>query len=663
MSITEDCTTSSDDATLRTTPARGGSAAAAERSALLQPKRSQPSADTNEQLHSTRPFIPTDLVQNTAEYLGRVAGFLSFRGVSTKWQGAVSDAVGFLNGRCWDRLECNDRSLRVGSDELWALLRLDDAAAVARCAVLCLRQRLETITCGQSWSQVCFLLRLLGETNETLVKLSLHDYPHSPGDLSCLLGCVALRELSLQFTQVTNKSFSGLGPLLARLHKLDLSGCKELKAISNLAPATSLRELNLSYSRVEDLGGLEKLVALETLDVTHISTTDLSILRQCPRLVTLTAKGNIAALESIIHAAPPSLVDCRLHIDDAMRALDSRSLSCLRRSTILKFSDLDNASLQGLEEIPSLELLDLECTDIDDVRSLAGCRALKELRLGESPVTDVGIMGLERIATLEVLDLASSQITSVTSLRHCTALRELILVGTSVTDAGIAGLECIVTLTKLNLDACDSITSVSSLRHSPSLQELRISNTGVTAAGIEGLDEIGTLECLKARGRVQLDASTLRRCRSLREVDLSESDVPDAVLAALADVSTLETLTLFCCHQLRDVSALARSISLRELHLIGSAVCDTGIAGLELIPCLTWLSFGWCESITNVTNLFRSKSLRWLVLSESFVTAAGLVGLDTAPALELIELRDCAHVADTAAVVQRAAERSVKVAC
>jgi Leucine-rich repeat (LRR) protein len=151
---------------------------------------------------------------------------------------------------------------------------------------------------------------------------------------------VALRELSLQFTQVTNESFTGLGPLLARLHKLDLSGCKQLKAISNLAPATSLRELNLADSGVADLRGLEKLVALETLDVTTFCTEDLSILRQCPRLVTLTAKGDITALESIIHGASPSLVDCRLHIDDAVTALDSRSLSCLRRSTVLKFSRL-----------------------------------------------------------------------------------------------------------------------------------------------------------------------------------------------------------------------------------------------------------------------------------------------------------------------------------
>jgi Leucine-rich repeat (LRR) protein len=633
---------------------------AAERSEVLQPQRSQPSGDTNEQLHSTRPFIPADLVQNTAEYLGRVAGLLSFRGVSTEWQGAVSDAVGFLNGRCWNRLDCHghEYSSPVDFDELWIRLRLDDPRVVARCAVLCLRPRLTTVTCGSSL-RVWFPLRLLGETNETLVTLNLHG-ALPLDDLSCLLGCVALRELSLQRTGVANQSFAGLGPLLARLHKLDLSACKQLKAISNLAPATSLRELNLRSSHVANLGGLEKLVALETLDVTDIRTEDLSILRQCPRLVTLSAQGDITALESIIHAAPPSLVDCRLHIDRPVRALDSRSLSCLRRSTVLKFSGLDNASLQGLEEMPSLELLDLEETSVDDVRSLAGCRALRELKL--TAVTDMGIIGLERIATLEVLRIEYCVgITSVTSLRHCTALRELTLDGTRVTDAGIVGLECIVTLTKLSLANCNFITTVSSLRQSPSLRELNISYTKVTAAGIEGFDEIGTLQCLKASGSVQLDASALRRCRSLRDVFLSGSGVPDAVLVALADVSTLESLSLNHCLKFRDVSALARSVSLRQLDLEGYAVCDAGIAGLERIPSLTSLSLASCESITNVTNLFLSKSLRKLILWKSAVTDAGLVGLELAPALEFVDLRRCAHVADIAAVALRAAERSVKV--
>jgi hypothetical protein len=80
---------------------------------------------------------------------------------------------------------------------------------------------------------------------------------------------------------------------------------------------------------------------------------------------------------------------------------------------------LDNASLQGLAEIPSLEQLDLRETRIDDVRPLSGCLALRELRLTSSRVTDVGIVGLERIATLATLRLEYCVgITSVTSLRH-----------------------------------------------------------------------------------------------------------------------------------------------------------------------------------------------------------------------------------------------------
>jgi Leucine-rich repeat (LRR) protein len=611
---------------------------------------------TNDQPHSTIPFIPADLVQNTAEYLGRVARLLSFRGVSTEWQGAVSDAVGFLNGRCWNQLEFHTRS------KLLTRLRLDDAGVVARCAVLCLRSRLETVKCGGSSWRVWFPLRLLGETNTALVTLSLHDEGRPLDDLSCLLGCVALRELGLQGTQVTNKSFAGLGPLLARLHKLDLSECMQLKTISNLAPATSLRELNLARSGVSDLRRLEKLVALETLDVTSIRTDDLSILRQCPRLVTLTTR-DFPALENIIHAAAPSLADCRLHFDLPVRALNPRSLSCLYRSTVLKFCNIDNASLRGLEEMPSLERLDLEGTRaVDDVRSLAGCRVLRALKLTRSSVTDMGIIGLERIATLEVLNFTLCRhITSVTSLRHCTALRELILDGTSVTDAGIAGLECIVTLTKLSLACCNFITSVSSLRHCPSLRQLDISDTAVTLAGTMGLDEIGTLQCLKAGGSAQLDASTLRRCRSLREVDLSLSTMTDALVPALADVSTLETLILFRCLTARDVSALARSVSLRSLDLHGTAMCNAGIMGLERIPSLTTLSLASCRSITTVSILFRSKSLRELVLAKSSVSETGLVGLELAPALEFVDLRRCACVADAASVIQRAAERSVKV--
>jgi hypothetical protein len=309
----------------------------AERSELLQPAPSQPIADTNEQLHSRRPFIPADLVQNTAEFLGRVARLLSFRGVSTEWQGAVSDAVGFLNGRCWNRLDCkvHEYFSPADSNELWTRLRFDDAAVVARCVVLCLRPRLETVTCRGS-RFVWFPLRLLGETNEALVTLSLHGELRSKDDLSCLLGCVALRELSLQGTQVTNESFTALGPLLARLHKLDLSRCYQLKAIWNLAPATSLRELNLADSGVADLRGLDKLVALETLDVTNIRTEDLSILRQCPRRARRVgdARPHRHAAQRLVH--PAAMSQSHLPVgESASRPGERQDTTCRRGGALL----------------------------------------------------------------------------------------------------------------------------------------------------------------------------------------------------------------------------------------------------------------------------------------------------------------------------------------
>jgi hypothetical protein len=81
--------------------------------------------------------IPLDVVQNIAEYSGCVADLLSIRGVSKGWHSAVSDAVGFLNGRCWTRW--------ADDDPLWAVFTLDSRPVVARCAVLCLGRGRETL--------------------------------------------------------------------------------------------------------------------------------------------------------------------------------------------------------------------------------------------------------------------------------------------------------------------------------------------------------------------------------------------------------------------------------------------------------------------------------------------------------------------------------------
>jgi Leucine-rich repeat (LRR) protein len=692
---------------------------AASSPAACEPTRPQPSAVAESPLQPTfRPGsrerrIPTDLVQNTAEYLGRVAGLLSFRGVSTEWQGAVSDAVGFLNGRCWNRFELN-----VSEGPLWTSLRVDDAIVVARCAVLCLRSRLETVEWFRCNTDFRLPLQLLGENNVTLTALNLDSAKfadtaqlvelrglkclrlripklevslvplvgtlqtlevldltsHPVADLNGLHGLTALRELTLSSTPVTNESFAGLGPLLARLHKLDLRGCKQLKAISNLAAATSLRALDLSYSGVERLEGLQKLIALETLTIKHSTDAikDWSVLQQCRQLAALTLVVDGAAystkgMQAMVDSAAHCLVRWRLRSTPwAARGKSTALLPSFLRCAVLQELDLcdtalDSASIRGLAEIPMLEVLNLSGNPLDDVSALAGCRALRELSLSYTIVTDKGIAGLEAIVTLQKLDLSRGfALTSVTNLRHCAALRELNLEGTPITNAGIEGLEHIATLTTLNLGGCESLTSVSTLRHSPSLRELDISYTEVTGAGITGLEEISMLERLDASWCQTLeDVTSLRRCRALRILNLSQTSVTDASMAALASVATLETLDLSGCLQIRDVSSLSESVSLRELDLTYTDVENVGVAGLERIPTLTSLWLTSCPRITDVTRLIRSKSLRRLELSRSPVTEAGIMGIETAPALEFLELHHCSEIADGEGVARRAAECAV----
>jgi Leucine-rich repeat (LRR) protein len=604
--------------------------------------------------------IPTDLVQNTAEYLGRVAGLLSFRGVSTEWHGAVSDAVGFLNGRCWTQLANDDKE-----GALWTSLRLDDAALVTRCAVLCLRRSLETLT----WSTRCkddrLPLRLLGESNTVLKALSVvaeRDGDTQVIDFDQLRRCEALRELAMCNSPVTNASFARHHRLLSQLEKLDLSGCERLKAVSNLAPCDSLRELNLSRSGVVDLRGLECLESLETLDVTHARITDWSVLRQCPSLTALSASSAAyggAEIYKITDSAARCLSKYTANINS--QGVD---LSCLGRCAVLRelfFHASGCSSVHFVEGIPTLEVFHLRDSHGDDLTPLAKCASLRSLAvINASRLTEEGLFELHgSFPALEKINLTRcTRLTSVVRLRQCAALREAILSLTPVTNSGIAGLECIPGLTRLCLRGCERVTSVSTLRHCPSLRELVISKTAVTAEGVKGLEEIGTLERLEAA--YLKEVLPLGGCRSLRALDLSGSAVTDASVAALAGLPSLETLNLSSCPQLDDVRCLSESVSLRKLVLDSTGVNDSGITGLERIPSLTQLSLQHCVGVTNAIALLQSKSLRRLCLSHSRVTQSGIAGIQKAPALEILELEGC-PIDDLRPVAALAALRFVKV--
>jgi hypothetical protein len=384
-------------------------------------------------------WIPADLVQTIAEYSGSVASLVSFRGVSSVWQAAVSDAVGFLNGRCWTELE------EQSDGPLWMSLHLDRPTAVARFALLCLGHGLEFLAWRYVADQLDFPLQLLGENNTVLTTLVLEECGacEQTADVNRLQSCRALKQLDLSSSSVTNAGIRGL-ELIPTLEKLRLPDCAEITDVSSLQSCRALKQLFLANTNVTDAGirGLELIPTLEELDFWGCKEiTDVSCLQSC-------------------------------------RALKHLGLGR---------TNVTDEGIRGLELIPTLEKLVLGsvsqwlgevCKQITDVSCLRSCRALKQLFLARTDVTDDGIRGLELIPTLEVLQFwYCERITDVSCLQNCRALQALVLAFTKVTDAGIRGLELIPTLEELNLSGCTKVHDLRALRNRPGLQIVAPENT------------------------------------------------------------------------------------------------------------------------------------------------------------------------------------------
>jgi hypothetical protein len=270
---------------------------------------------------SKKRWIPADVVQNTAEYSGSVASLVSFRGVSSEWQDAVSDAVGFLNGRCWTQW---------GDDcPLWMSLRFDHPTVVARCALLCLGHRLETLTWQYMPDPLDFTLQLLGENNTVLTTLTLTEYSYlwQITDVSRLQSCRALKQLDLGYISVTDAGIRGL-ELIPTLEILHLRGCMEITDVSCLQSCRALKQLVLQQTNVTDAGirGLELIPTLEVLDLERCKNiTDVSFLQCC----------------------------------------------CALKKLCLSQSSVTDAGISGLELILTLEKLDLSgCTKVHDLSAL-----------------------------------------------------------------------------------------------------------------------------------------------------------------------------------------------------------------------------------------------------------------------------------------------------
>lgn len=211
--------------------------------------------------------------------------------------------------------------------------------------------------------------------------------------------------------------------LCEQLEKYDLydNHISEIKYFSNVQinfKFQNLRVLDLSYNKLQKINGLDDLA--NTLEELYLIHNDITVVSGLNKLV------NLKILE---------LGDNEIYkIDNALENLVNL------KELYLGSNNLDTKAIQNtFKKLVSLELLSSQAnliTSLENVFTIEDNPNLKYLYLGQNPINN--IKGIENIPTLEILDLDQTLITyidnSVLNKKNFSVLENIYLTRTKIED-------------------------------------------------------------------------------------------------------------------------------------------------------------------------------------------------------------------------------------
>ncbi len=296
-------------------------------------------------------------------------------------------------------------------------------------------------------NQVANLRPLANLTNLTGLSLWYNQVT----DVSPLSSLTALTYLNLADNYVRD-----LGPLanLINLGELDLFD-NEIKNIAPLSDLKNLKHLILTHNRVEDLRPLAELINLQILWIKKNPIRDLSPLIQL-HLTDLKYDGVSLPAEQI---APSEI----WMPDPALWMTVRGELGLLPGVPLTK------------EKMQELTYLEAQNRGITDITGLEFAMNLRELHLGQNPITD--LYPLSNLTTLESLHIwslsPSTPNLDLLPLANLINLEELVIDGYGISDISI--LANFMKLQRLYLEN-NHIEDFSPLAGLTNLRELRIRN-------------------------------------------------------------------------------------------------------------------------------------------------------------------------------------------
>lgn len=257
------------------------------------------------------------------------------------------------------------------------------------------------------------------------------------------------------------------------------------------ADVADLNYLFAADREIVDLDGIDRLPALDSLDVARNQVSDLSLVAGIP-LIYLRLYENpiddyspIAGMTSLIrldmwdeNLADISFVSglTNLEIIVAVRGklTDLSPVANLTNLTILWVHTNEITDISPVADLTNLEILNLATNMISDISPVADLTALTFLSLGFNQITDISVVA--NLTALTFLDLVTNQISDISAVANLTALTTLNLNENQISD--VTALENLTELGSVSLHL-NQVTDLTAL----------VDNTGIGTDDYIGVND------------------------------------------------------------------------------------------------------------------------------------------------------------------------------
>jgi serine/threonine protein kinase len=386
-------------------------------------------------------------------------------------------------------------------------------------------------------------------------------------------------------------------------------------AVSRPIPGISGQDSAQTLGEGVTIGGT--LYALDTPEL-HL-TSDPSYVSQSPSASSFTTlsyltESDWAAVCSLTGLKKLSLVGFDLSSLDGLEALTNLEVLDVSHNDLTNLSPLDQLHLNELyatgnqltsaPAYESLVYLDLSDNDLTELAPLATDHRLTNLALNNNCITDLS--PLEQLTSLRTLGIAGNGLTDIGALYGLNNLKNVSLDGNTLGNNQLLTLLKRCPDCKLDVEVLTDIpkeVKIGSRSYPTSATSLDLESRNLTDEDIANLKYMVNLHSLKMAGNNVTDLSVISRLYGLTYLDVGHNQLTD--LSLLSGLINLETL-LVSSNQVTDltpvehlthlvnlsagnnpISDLSPLSELESLRMI--AICDFRASSLEPLYPLTGL--------------------------------------------------------------------------